>query len=173
MKRILTLSLLAAVGFGLSGCGEEDPRTVEYFAANWSIAVDRVGECNKMERMSEKTAKDCENAKTAVREDMERTERAIIALKRNAFRYLEDFRSYYADHGKFVPDIQSMTKLPIPIKVDDEICADFAVKNENELEITINKSTSYCTIPFKKYIGRTYETTEIKNFKNEGKIVIK
>lgn len=169
MKKILTLSLVAAVGFGLSGCGEEDPRTVEYFAANFGIALDRVGECNKMERMSEKTAKDCENAKTAVREDMQRTEREIIALKRNAFRYLEDFRSYYASHGKFVPDIQSMTKLPIPIKVSDTICVDFAIKNENELEI---KSTSYCEIAFKKYIG-TYETTEIKNFKNEGKIVIK
>ncbi|MDA3045719.1 EexN family lipoprotein [Campylobacter sp. VBCF_06 NA8] len=169
MKRILTLSLVAAVGFGLSGCGEEDPRTVEYFAANWSIAVDRVGECNKMERMSEKTAKDCANAKTAVREDMERTEREIIALKRNASKYVLDFIHYYDSHGKFVPDIQSMTKLPIPIKVDDTICVDFAIKNENELEI---KSTSYCEIAFKKYIG-THEAGQLRNSKNKGKIIIK
>ncbi len=62
MRRIFLLSLTAMVGLGLIGCGEEDPRTISYYKANPQIAKERIAECKKMERRSEKVQKDCLNA---------------------------------------------------------------------------------------------------------------
>lgn len=62
MRRIFLLSLMAIVGLGLTGCGEDEPRTIGYFKANPQIAKERIAECKKMERRSEKVDKDCRNA---------------------------------------------------------------------------------------------------------------
>lgn len=64
MKRIFLLSLMAIVGLGLAGCGEDEkePRTISYFKQNPQIAQERIAECKKMERRSEKVDKDCRNA---------------------------------------------------------------------------------------------------------------
>lgn len=65
MKRILGLSFIAIVGLSFSGC-EKDPRSIEYYRNNIDIAEKRLDECKKMERMSEKTKEDCQNAGSAI-----------------------------------------------------------------------------------------------------------
>lgn len=66
MNRILMVCFLTFVGLNFSGCGEEDPRTVDYFENNIEVAKSRVDECKKMERQSEKVKEDCNNAKMAI-----------------------------------------------------------------------------------------------------------
>lgn len=65
MKQILGLSFVALVGLSFIGC-EKDPRSIEYFRNNIDIAEKRLEECKKMERMSEKTKEDCQNAAGAI-----------------------------------------------------------------------------------------------------------
>lgn len=65
MKRILGLSFVAIVGLSFGGC-EKDPRSIEYYRNNIDIAEKRLEECKKMERMSEKTKEDCQNAAGAI-----------------------------------------------------------------------------------------------------------
>lgn len=62
MRQIFLFSLAAIVGLGFTGCGEDEPRTISYFKENPQIAQERIAECKKMERRSEKVDKDCRNA---------------------------------------------------------------------------------------------------------------
>ncbi|MDA3078544.1 EexN family lipoprotein [Campylobacter sp. JMF_06 NA1] len=169
MKRILTLSLVAAMGFGLSGCGEQDPRTADYFADNIEIAKARVDECKKMERMSEKTQTDCENAKMAVKRVEARAEAEMSKARTNLVTALSDFQAYYTSQSKFISDIGAMTNVPTPIKLGDKICVEFATKGDKELEIRVNRDDEIC----KNAFGSLKSGEEEKMYDGVGKIIVR
>lgn len=67
-----------------------------------------------------------------------RTDVEIAKAKTNIVTAYYDFDEYYNSMGKF-DKIENMTNVPKEIKVNEEICARFNVKNENEIEIITSK----------------------------------
>lgn len=131
------------VGVNFSGC-EKDPRTMEYFTNNIEIAKKRVDECQKMERMSENTIKDCNNAKIAVKNAVAKSEIEISKAIMNLQMIISDFNAFYTAFGKLDKEVGKMTNVSNPIKIDDSVCVNFTIKSEKEIEVNINENDEIC-----------------------------
>ena len=160
MKKISMFGLAVFVGFGFAGCGEQDPRTFEYFKNNPDIAKERVAECKKMERMSEKTKEDCQNAQSAI----SRYEAEISKHIANAKTALSDFAAYHTWQGKF-DSSEKMTHVSLPIKVKDSVCVEFFTKNKDEIEVKVNKDVKEC-----EFIAKQAKLPQVISSSDWGKV---
>ena len=166
MKKIVMFSLAAVAIFGFAGCGDADPRTVDYFENNLEIAKKRVDECKKMERMSEKTKEDCQNAQSAISRFEAQKQKQMINLQ----TIFSDFEAYFVSQGKF-DSVEKMTNVPLPLKIGNSVCAEFSTKSSNELEFTPNLTDKNCAFLFEGSKGKG--TFEIGYGDKKGKIIVK
>ncbi|HDX6240631.1 TPA: EexN family lipoprotein [Campylobacter fetus subsp. venerealis] len=62
MKKTVAFSVLLLGLFYLTGCFEEEIKTVEYFKTHADELEKTIAECKKADKMTESKKKECENA---------------------------------------------------------------------------------------------------------------
>ncbi|MBP3207284.1 MAG: hypothetical protein J6M21_03375 [Campylobacter sp.] len=69
----------------------------------------------------------------------DRTDAHISRARGSLYTVMQDFESYYTGFGKFIDSLK-MTHVKQPISIENEVCATYNLKSENEVEIITNKS---------------------------------
>ena len=195
MKKFFVFGLIV-LGFGFVACADEYPRSVGYFENNYKIAKDRYKECNKEDRTkrSKNQEKDCENAYSALSKIEKPALREFMDVYGAIKMYFYKFHKFDTDVSSMITQgyealqqyvakmnekkiIDGVANMKIQghdekIKINGKNCVEFVVKNELELEISLNRNEEICSIVFDDVMKPDTVLLD-KNKRAVGKVIFK